>query len=70
MAPERIVVTSGSSAAFVLSFLALFDAGAQVALPAPGYPCYRHILTALGAVPFMLETGPEHALDADGRSGR
>jgi aspartate/methionine/tyrosine aminotransferase len=58
VAPERIVVTSGSSAAFVLSFLALFDAGARVALPAPGYPCYRHILTALGAVPFNLETGP------------
>ena len=58
VAPERIVVTSGSSAAFVLSFLALFDAGARVALPAPGYPCYRHILTALGAVPFGLETGP------------
>lgn len=58
VAPERIVVTSGSSAAFVLSFLALFDAGARVGLPAPGYPCYRHILTALGAVPFNLETGP------------
>ena len=58
IAPERIVVTCGSSAAFVLSFLALFDAGARVALPAPGYPCYRHILTALGAVPLTLETGP------------
>ena len=58
VAPERIVVTSGSSAAFVLSFLDLFDAGARVALPAPGYPCYRHILTALGAVPLSLETGP------------
>jgi aspartate/methionine/tyrosine aminotransferase len=58
VAPERVVVTSGSSAAFVLAFLALFDAGAKVALPAPGYPCYRHILTALGAAPVMLETGP------------
>jgi aspartate/methionine/tyrosine aminotransferase len=56
--PERIVVTSGSSAAFVLAFLALFDAGAKVALPAPGYPCYRHILTALGARALMIETGP------------
>jgi aspartate/methionine/tyrosine aminotransferase len=58
VSPDRIVVTSGSSAAFVLAFLALFDAGAKVALPAPGYPCYRHILTALGARPLMLETGP------------
>ncbi len=58
VSPERIVVTSGSSAAFVLSFLALFDPGARVALPAPGYPCYRHILTALGAAPVNIETGP------------
>lgn len=59
IAPERVVVTSGSSAAFVLSFLAVFDAGAKVALPSPGYPCYRHILTALGCQPVMIETGPD-----------
>jgi aspartate/methionine/tyrosine aminotransferase len=59
--PERVVVTTGSSAGFVLAFLALFDAGARVALPSPGYPCYRHILTALGQVPVPLVT------DAAGR---
>jgi len=59
ISPERVVVTSGSSGAFVLAFLALFDVGAKVALPAPGYPCYRHILTALGASPVTIETGPE-----------
>ncbi|MGE5512500.1 MAG: pyridoxal phosphate-dependent aminotransferase, partial [Bacteroidota bacterium] len=58
VSPDRIVVTSGSSAAFVVGFLGLFDAGAKVGLPAPGYPCYRHILTALGASPVVLETGP------------
>jgi len=51
VSPGRVVVTTGSSAAFVLAFLALFDAGARVALPSPGYPCYRHILTALGQEP-------------------
>jgi aspartate/methionine/tyrosine aminotransferase len=56
VAPERVIVTSGSSAAFVLGFLALFDVGAKVGLPSPGYPCYRHILTALGQVPVILET--------------
>ena len=56
VAPERVVVTAGSSAAFVLGFLAAFDAGARVALPSPGYPCYRHILTALGCTPTILET--------------
>jgi aspartate/methionine/tyrosine aminotransferase len=56
LSPERVVVTNGSSAAFVLTFLALFDAGARVALPSPGYPCYRHILTALGQQSVILET--------------
>ena len=59
LSPERVVVTTGSSGAFLLAFLALFDAGARVALPSPGYPCYRHILTALDCTPVMMETGPE-----------
>jgi aspartate/methionine/tyrosine aminotransferase len=59
--PERVVVTTGSSAGFVLAFLALFDVGAKVALPSPGYPCYRHILAALGQTPVPIVT------DAAGR---
>jgi aspartate/methionine/tyrosine aminotransferase len=59
VAPERIAVTAGSSAAFVLAFLAVFDAGEAVALPSPGYPCYRHILSALGQRSVLLETGPQ-----------
>src|SRR3712207_9253290 len=38
IAPERVVVTTGSSAGFVLAFLALFDPGQRVAITAPGYP--------------------------------
>ena len=45
---ERIVLTTGSSGAFILAFLAAFDAGARVAIAEPGYPAYRNILTALG----------------------
>ncbi len=56
---DRIIVTPGSSGAFVLAFLALFDTGSRVALPSPGYPCYRHILSALGTEFAILETGPE-----------
>jgi aspartate/methionine/tyrosine aminotransferase len=56
LSPERVVVTTGSSAGFVLAFLALFDAGDKVALPSPSYPCYRHILTALGQTPVLLTT--------------
>ncbi|WP_374375802.1 pyridoxal phosphate-dependent aminotransferase [Dongia sp.] len=56
---ERIAVTTGSSGGFLLAFLAAFDPGDRVALAAPGYPCYRHILTALGLEPVLIETGPE-----------
>jgi aspartate/methionine/tyrosine aminotransferase len=57
--PERVVVTTGSSAAFVLAFLGAFEPGDRVALASPGYPCYRNILTALGVEPVLLLTGPE-----------
>ncbi len=57
--PARIVATTGSSAGFVLSFLAAFDAGDRVGLAAPGYPAYRHILKALGCEPVILPVGPE-----------
>jgi len=47
VAPERVAVTAGASGAFVLAFLAAFDAGQRVALAEPGYPAYRNILKAL-----------------------
>ena len=53
---ERVVVTTGSSAAFNLAFLAAFDAGERVALPTPGYPAYRNILAALGLGVVEIET--------------
>jgi aspartate/methionine/tyrosine aminotransferase len=54
--PSRIVVTTGSSAGFVMAFLALFDPGDRVAVAVPGYPPYRHILSALGCEPVLIET--------------
>jgi aspartate/methionine/tyrosine aminotransferase len=54
--PARIVVTTGSSAGFILAFLGAFEAGDRVALALPGYPPYRHILTALGCEPVGIET--------------
>lgn len=51
---ERIVVTTGSSGAFITSFLGAFDVGDKVAMAAPGYPAYRNILIALGLVPVEL----------------
>jgi aspartate/methionine/tyrosine aminotransferase len=54
IAPERVVVTTGSSAGFVLAFLSLFDPGQRVAITAPGYPAYRNILEALGIEPVTI----------------
>lgn len=57
--PERVVVTAGSSAAFLLAFTALFEAGDRVGLGEPGYPSYRQILKALSleavGIPAALE---------------
>jgi len=54
--PARVIVTTGSSAGFMLAFLALFEPGERVAIACPGYPPYRHILTALGCEPVLIET--------------
>jgi aspartate/methionine/tyrosine aminotransferase len=76
---ERVVVTSGSSAGFVLAFLALLDTGEALGLPSPGYPCYRQILKAVGATPRLIETNEQGrwiptvsdvaALKAEGAAG-
>jgi len=60
--PARVVVTPGSSGAFILAFSALFDAGQRVGIGAPGYPSYRQILKALDLQPVMLETKAENRL--------
>jgi Aspartate/tyrosine/aromatic aminotransferase len=56
--PGRVVVTTGSSGAFMLGFLAAFEAGDRIALAAPGYPAYRNILLALDLEPVDLAVGP------------
>ena len=64
---DRIVITTGSSGAFILAFLAMFEPGDRVAVTIPGYPPYRHILTALGCEPVLIETSGEtrHALTGE-----
>jgi aspartate/methionine/tyrosine aminotransferase len=57
--PARVVVTTGSSAGFILAFLAAFDPGDRVLLVAPTYPAYRNILASLDLVPVELRVGPE-----------
>ncbi len=77
VAPERIAITCGSSGAFLMAFIALFDAGARVAVADPSYPAYRNMLKALDLESVRLEAGratgfqPDPRLIADaGRLGR
>ena len=60
ISPERIVVTAGSSAGFLLAFSMLFDAGDRVAVGEPGYPSYRNILSALSLEPVGIQTRAEN----------
>ncbi len=56
---DRIAVTTGSSGAFIVAFLSVFEAGDRVALANPGYPAYRNILKALDIEPIGLSVGPD-----------
>jgi aspartate/methionine/tyrosine aminotransferase len=60
--PDRVIVTPGSSGAFILAFTTLFDAGARVGLGEPGYPSYKQILSALDLVPVGLQTSAGNRL--------
>ena len=57
--PARIVVTAGASAALQLVTLALFEAGDEVLMPDPCYPCNRHFVAAADATARLLPASPE-----------
>jgi aspartate/methionine/tyrosine aminotransferase len=59
IAPSRIVVTAGASAALSLACCALVDPGASVLMTDPGYPCNRHFVTAFDGAPQLVAVGPE-----------
>ena len=60
--PDRVIVTAGSSGAFLLAFSALFDAGDRVGLGEPGYPSYRQILKALSLQAVGVQTSDVNRL--------
>jgi aspartate/methionine/tyrosine aminotransferase len=67
VAPDRVIVTTGSSGGFTLAFLAMLEPGDRVAISSPGYPAYRNILKALSLEAIEIPTGPEtrYALTGD-----
>jgi aspartate/methionine/tyrosine aminotransferase len=69
--PARVMVTTGSSGGFNLTFLGAFDPGERIAMAAPAYPAYRNILKAFGLEAVEIEVGQETrwALSADALEG-
>ena len=66
--PARIVVTAGASAALQLVTLALFEAGDEVLMPDPCYPCNRHFVAAADATARLLPASPEARFQLDAAS--
>jgi aspartate/methionine/tyrosine aminotransferase len=61
---SQIVVTTGSSGAFLLAFTACFDPNDTVAIASSGYPCYRNILQALGCSIATVGINDEYKITA------
>ncbi|MBZ8141481.1 aminotransferase [Rubrivivax gelatinosus] len=66
--PARIAVTAGASAALQLVCLALFEAGDEVLMPDPSYPCNRHFVAAAGGTARLLPATPEARFQLDAAS--
>lgn len=66
IAPQRIVVTAGASAALQLACLALLDPGDEMLMPDPSYPCNRHFVTAAEGVPVLLPTTAQERFQLSG----
>ena len=63
--PGRIVITAGASSALQLACLALFEAGDEVLVPDPSYPCNRHFVAAVDAQPVLMPCGAAQRYQPD-----
>ncbi len=59
VAPERVIVTAGSSAALLLVMALIVNRDERILLADPGYPCNRHFVRVLEGVPVGIPVGPE-----------
>ena len=53
---SRIIVTAGASAALHLACMALIDAGDEILMPDPSYPCNRHFVSAAQGTAVLIPT--------------
>ncbi|SFC11567.1 Aspartate/methionine/tyrosine aminotransferase [Polaromonas sp. OV174] len=59
VAPSRIIITAGASAALQLACLALIEAGDEILMPDPSYPCNRHFVGAAEGSSVLIPTTAE-----------
>ena len=64
VSPDQVIVTTGSSAAFLFAFLGCFDHGDCIALGTCGYPCYRNLMKATNLIPVSIPTNREFKITA------
>jgi len=63
--PERVLVTQGTSSAMTLVFSCLVEAGDEVLIPTPHYPCYPNFVRFCGATPIFVPTEAENGWHID-----
>ena len=63
--PERIIITSGASGALQLAMSCLLDAGENILLTDPGYPCNRNIAQVLAVESIAIPVGAKNAYQLD-----
>ncbi|MBN2109518.1 MAG: pyridoxal phosphate-dependent aminotransferase [Methanosarcinaceae archaeon] len=56
ISPEQVIITSGTSPAMLLLFMALIDAGDEVIMSNPHYACYPNFVRAFGGLPCFVYT--------------
>ena len=59
VSPERILVTPGTSGAFMVVFALVTGEGRRLLLSDPSYPCYKNFARFLGTEPVFSDIGKE-----------
>ncbi len=63
--PARVLVTSGTSPAMLAVFGLLVEAGSQIVIPTPHYPCYPNFVRFYGGEPVFVPLAPDWSVDVD-----
>lgn len=65
IAPQQVVVTSGSVCGLMSSLMALVEPGDEVLIPDPGWPNYDMMVRSIGAIPRPYRLAPERGYAPD-----